>query len=121
MDFAGKAWIADSRKTDFRNEVSKIKRNAELFLTDQIPKRIFIGEAKTKMNDVNICIVNQNKLVDIKEVKINTDLPDTQRMLDFVQQIGNPYCYLCNGMVVKTRFVGNQSLEDCIRASMFTE
>lgn len=87
----------------------------------ETPKIQITREDLNKMKEVDIRTVNREKLVDIKDVKINTDLPDTERMMDFVQQIGNPYCYLCNGMVVKTRFVGKQSLEDCIKATMFAE
>lgn len=87
----------------------------------EIPKIQITREDLNKMKEVDIRTVNRENLVDIKDVKINTDLPDTERMMDFVQQIGNPYCYLCNGMVVKTRFVGKQSLEDCIKATMFAE
>jgi hypothetical protein len=90
-------------------------------MTKETPKRKFTREEITKMKEVDICTVNRETLVDIKDVKIDTDLPDTERMMDFIQQIGNPYCYLCNGMVVKTRFVGKQSLEDCIKAAMFAE
>ena len=73
------------------------------------------------MKEVDIHALERKNLVEIKDVKINTDLPDTERMMDFVQQVGNPYRYLCCGVVVKTRFVGNQSLEDCIKATIFTE
>lgn len=90
-------------------------------MKNETPKRKFTGEEIAKMKEVDIRTVDRKRLVDIKDVRINTDLPDTERMMDFVQQIGNPYCYLCNGMVVKTRFVGKQSLEDCIKATMFAE
>ena len=73
------------------------------------------------MKEIDIRSVHRETLVDIIDVQINTDLPDEERMLDFVRQIKNPYCYICNGMVVKTRFVGKQSLEECIKATLFTE
>lgn len=85
------------------------------------PKKIYTREEIAKMKETDIRKVDRDTLVDIKDVKVNTELPDTERMMDFVRQIGNPYCYLCNGMVVKTRFNGKQSLEDCIKATMFTD
>ena len=69
----------------------------------ETPKRKFTGEEIAKMKEVDIRTVDRKRLVDIKDVKINTDLPDTERMMDFVQQIGK------------------QSLEDCIKATMFAE
>ena len=35
----------------------------------------------------------QKELVDIRDVMIHTDLPKRERMLDFIRQIGDPYCY----------------------------
>lgn len=90
-------------------------------MSHKTPKIKITGEKIAHMKEVDIRTVDRDALVDIKDVKINTELSDTERMIDFMQQIRNPYCYLCNGMVVKTRFVGKQSLEDCIKATMFTE
>ncbi len=90
-------------------------------MNNKTPKIKITREEIAQMKEVDIRTVDREALVDIKDVKINTELSDTERMIDFMQQIRNPYCYLCNGMVVKTRFVGKQSLEDCIKATMFTE
>ena len=73
------------------------------------------------MSEMDVSSIDREKLVDIKTVNIKTELPDKERMSDFIEQIGNPYCYLCNGMVIKTRFAGKQSLEDCLKATMFAE
>ncbi len=73
------------------------------------------------MSEMDVRSMDREKLIDIKTVNIKTELPDKERMSDFIEQIGNPYCYLCNGMVIKTRFAGKQSLEDCLKATMFAE
>lgn len=75
----------------------------------------------TEMSEVDIRSIDRDKLVEIKTVNVKTELPDKERMADFIEQIGNPYCYLCNGMVIKTRFAGKQSLKDCLKATMFAE
>ena len=80
------------------------------------PKFQITREELDKMKEVDIRTVDRSKLVDIKDVKINTDLPDEERMADFIRQIGNPYCYLCNGMVVKISFSGKRRFEDCLKA-----
>lgn len=48
--------------------------------------------------------VNRKELVDINEVEIRKDLSQRERMVDFISQIKNPYCYLDKGMVVKISF-----------------
>ena len=45
------------------------------------------------MQNVDIRTVDPTGLRDIREVKVNTDLPKRERILDFIRQIGNPYCY----------------------------
>ena len=49
-------------------------------------------EQLKEMREVDIRTVDKSQLVEISEVKIDTSLPDRERMLDFVQKIGNPYC-----------------------------
>ena len=41
----------------------------------------------------DIASIDRNKLVDIRDVKVNTALPKMERAKDFIRQIGNPYCY----------------------------
>lgn len=78
-------------------------------------------EELRRMREVDIRTVDRDTLTDISEVKINTELPQEERVLDFIRQIGNPYCYISNGMVVKVRFSGKKSMEDCMKAAMFAE
>ena len=37
-------------------------------------------------------IIDRDKLVDIRDVVINTDLPKEERIKDYIRQIKNPYC-----------------------------
>lgn len=48
--------------------------------------------------------INQSSLVDITTINIDTSLPATERMQNYLEQIKNPYCFLCNGVPVKIRF-----------------
>lgn len=74
-----------------------------------------IREKLKRMREVDVRTVDRSTLVDIKDVKIDTSLPEKERLVDFIRQIKNPYCYLDNGIVVKVRFEGNKSLEDCLK------
>lgn len=53
-------------------------------------------------------------LVDLKDVMIDTSLPVKERIADYVRQIKNPYCFICNGVVVKISFSGTKTLEECL-------
>lgn len=70
-------------------------------------------EALEKMKNVDIRTVAPETLRDIRDVHINTDLPKCERMLDFIRQIGNPYCYRHGKYIVKVTFSDSDvTLED---------
>jgi hypothetical protein len=77
------------------------------------------AEALKQMSEADIRTVDKNELVDIETVEIRTDLPKEERILDYIRQIKNPYCYLSHGVVVKISFSGKKKLEDCIQNAMF--
>ena len=58
-------------------------------------------ETLEAMQNVDVRTVDPATLRDIRDVKINTDLPKAERMLDYLEQIGNPYCYRHGKYVVK--------------------
>lgn len=70
---------------------------------------------------VDIRTVDKRDLVEIHEVQIDTNLPQRERLQDYVKKIRNPYCYLYNGIVVKVSFSGKRRLEDCLKSAMFGE
>ena len=77
-----------------------------------------LREKLETLKNVDLHTVNRDELVDIREVKINTDLPREERMLDFVKQIKNPYCYKHGKYTVKVSFddeVG-RTLQDLLGA-----
>ncbi len=57
-----------------------------------------------KLEDVDIQSVHKSSLTDIKNVKIDTSLERSERVSDFLAQIGNPYCFLCDEVIVKICF-----------------
>ena len=56
------------------------------------------------MENVDIRTVDPETLRDIRDVKINANLPKQERILDFIHQIGNPYCYRHGKYIVKVGF-----------------
>ena len=74
---------------------------------------IYTEEQVKAMHNVDIRTVDPAGLRDIRDVKVNTDLPKRERILDFIRQIGNPYCYRHGKYVVKVSFTDTDvTLED---------
>lgn len=57
-----------------------------------------------EMNQLDIEKIDKSGLVDIRGIKIDTNLPPEQRMIDYLEQIKNPYCFLCGDSAVRVRF-----------------
>ena len=66
-----------------------------------------------QMKNTDVRSVDPAMLVDIRDVSVNTDLPKEERMLDYLGQIKNPYCFKCGKIVVKVSFADTQAtIED---------
>ena len=48
--------------------------------------------------------IDRASLVDIHTIRIDKDLPAAQRAEQYLEQIKNPYCFLCGESVVRVRF-----------------
>ena len=76
----------------------------------------------TAMKNANLATIDRDELADIRDVKVNTALPKRERILDFIRQIGNPYCYRYGKYVVKVSFSDTDiSLEDRLEAYIRTK
>lgn len=65
------------------------------------------------MAHTDINTVSKESLIDIKDITVNMDKGKQERITDFIQQIKNPYCFICNGIIVKISFSNNgQTLEE---------
>lgn len=56
------------------------------------------------MRNLDVTKVDREDLVDIQEVTVNKNLKQSQRLMDFVRQIKNPYCYRHGEYIVKIGF-----------------
>jgi len=57
-----------------------------------------------EMSRIEISSIDRNSLVDIKTVKIDTSLPIAKRMVQYLEQIKNPYCFSCGETPIRIRF-----------------
>lgn len=53
---------------------------------------------------IDMKTIDRTKLRSLDQVKIDTSLPCEQRIKKYVEQIGNPYCYLDGDVVVSLGF-----------------
>lgn len=61
-------------------------------------------ETLHRMRDVDIKTIDKSTLRELKKVRVKKDLPVPERVADFIEQIGNPYCFTVDGTIVKLRF-----------------
>ena len=60
--------------------------------------------------------LNTDALVDIRDVRVDKNLPKQERIADFVRQIRDPYHFRCGQFTVTAHFTeSGPSLEDCLR------
>ena len=66
-----------------------------------------------QMQSLDVRSVDPAALVDIRNVTVNTALPRDERLLDYLAQIQNPYCFKCGKTVVKVGFANTEAtMED---------
>ncbi|MCL2578258.1 MAG: hypothetical protein FWE27_09490 [Defluviitaleaceae bacterium] len=67
------------------------------------------------MRSVDIRTVDPSTLVDIRDVNVNPNLPFTEKVLDYLNQIKNAYCFRFDNVIVKISHTQTETtLEDCM-------
>ena len=78
-------------------------------------------EELQEMAAVDIRTVDKSTLAELDDVEIHEELPQAERIADYIKQIKNPYCYLSNGVIVKISFAGRDTLEECPSRCIMSE
>ena len=68
------------------------------------------AEQMKKRKEAAVPDLKKENLVDIRSVHIDQSLPEKKRMLDYLAQIKNPYCFRCGETEVKLSFSSTVSL-----------
>ena len=71
------------------------------------------------MSQQSIEETKKENLVDISTVKINDTLPPEQKVISFLEQIKNPYCFLCGETPVRICFADEAPSLDKLLANYF--
>ena len=72
----------------------------------------------SEMANADIRKMDYDELTDLSEIEINSNLPVKERVKQFVEKVGNPYCYISHGVKIKLSFSGEKSLADCLASCM---
>lgn len=73
-------------------------------------------EQLTDMEKLDIRTVKKESLVDLKDVKIDKSKSKSERIEEFIEQVKNPYCCICDGIIVKMKFSDQETtLEDKLK------
>ncbi len=73
-----------------------------------------------EMKNVDIRSIDKEKLIDIRSLSINEKLPLQERVMDFIEKIGNPYCFLVGDIVVKVEYEDTDvTFEQCFNKILF--
>ena len=69
-----------------------------------------------KYKELSIEDINKDKIKDINEIKITRKKSSKQRILDFLNEVDNPYFFKVNGKIVQIAFNEDSSLSanDCL-------
>ena len=76
-------------------------------------------EELERLRQTDIRTVKKEDLVEQSTVHINRDLPKVERIIDYIKQIKNPYCFLVNGVIVKVSYKGEKTLAQCLKETTF--
>ena len=69
-----------------------------------------------QMKNVDITQANRSTLVDIHNIHIDSSLPAAKKMQSYLEQIVNPYCFLCGDTPIRIRFVAeDRTLKQSLR------
>lgn len=74
------------------------------------------------MRNISVAEIEPESLTELRDIKIDPDLPVEKRVLSLLRQTSNPYAYLDNGMVVKISFSETgRTLQSCMEEYLTAE
>ncbi|SHM11858.1 hypothetical protein SAMN02746066_00863 [Anaerosporobacter mobilis DSM 15930] len=65
---------------------------------------MILPEELKRMSQIDVSSVNPDELVDVRDVQIDKNLNDEERIEDYIEKIKNPYVYKYGDYIVKLEF-----------------
>lgn len=82
---------------------------------------MILPEELKRMSQIDVSSVNPDELVDVRDVQIDKNLNDEERIEDYIEKIKNPYVYKYGDYIVKLEFDNesgitlNELLEEMVK------
>ena len=76
------------------------------------------GKELMNCRQADILTCDAEKLVNLKDVGICADLPLPLRAEQYLEQVGNPYLFRVDKLIVKISFSGNRDLSSSLAGLM---
>lgn len=65
---------------------------------------MLLPEELKRMSRLDVTSVNPDELVDIRDIQIDENLDNVEKIKDYIEKIKNPYVYKCGDYIVKLEF-----------------
>lgn len=103
-------------------DISINDKKCHIFLVIGDDKQMIELERLEDLSKLEINHINKSSLKDITQITVDTNLPITQRLIKFLEDIENPYCFLVGSSAVKIEFAsGGQKLQTCLKNHFITQ
>ena len=78
------------------------------------------GASLDRYRTADLMTCDPGGLADLRDVQIDTSLPVRERMVSYLEQVGNPYLFKVEGLIVRAVFSpgSGRSLIDALTALM---
>ena len=74
-----------------------------------------------EMSQVDIVNIDRSTIADINSITINQGLPHKEKILSYIAQMGNPYCFLSSDIPVRMRFVAEDKSLSQLLINFFSQ
>jgi len=74
-----------------------------------------------EMSQVDIVNIDRSTIADINSITINQGLPHKEKILSYIAQMGNPYCFLSGDIPVRMRFVAEDKSLSQLLINFFSQ
>lgn len=68
----------------------------------------------------NKCSIQENKIIDINSIKININDTKENKILSYINQVKNPYCYKYKGFDVNISYIEDNTNKNIERTDIQT-
>lgn len=76
-------------------------------------------EELKRLKEVDVRSVDGETLADLSAVRVREELPLLERTIDYLKQIRNPYCYRVGGVIVKVSYLGEKTVNECLKEAAY--